>query len=523
MTIYQHPSISPGARVKLINGQFADVIAGEYFPAGTSLILQDSKIVAMPCSQGELDTASVDDTPADAVIDLQGKYVVPGLFNTHAHLQIIAGLVDKGEIRQRQIAKNLSDCLERGVTNIRDALCWDLRQNRSLSEQISRGELLAPRIRQAVHVSPLGGTYAPRQTILNRVLFSMLAMPTLSYKSPDSGVVTFRRNASVKEVRGAVDQAIDERGAETIKFCDQPEHFMSYKPGASVMTAVQLEAAVDQACKRGIPTTIHNVTVDGFRQSLQAGVSSLAHIPFDQELADADLKLFSDAETFVEPTLTVGYYLSWRMKGNTWRDDPEIERLDVWRDSSYQTIVEESWLPEVQKNYAAQPEALKEGTMKIFGLFEMSQPFHYHASLIPLGGKNFQRIYEAGGRERSGCGNDATVSSCSQAAIHLEMDMFDFILNRNEKRVFDGKDALRIATIQSARATGLDRQFGSIETGKIADLVVLDGDPFEDFHWVGSPVAALFLDGKLVINHCRLEVEPSGKAQGYQDHQSQSI
>jgi len=301
MTIYQRPSISPGARVKLINGQFADVIAGKYFPAGTSLILQNSKIVAMPGSQGELDTASVDEPSADVVIDLQGKYVVPGLFNTHAHLQFINGLVDKGEIRQRQIAKNLSDCLERGVTNIRDALCWDLRQNRSITEQISRGELPGPRIRQAVHVSPLGGTYAPRRTILNRVLFSILAMPALSYESPDSGVVTFRRNASVKEVRAAVDRAIDERGAEAIKFCDQPEHFMSYKPGASVMTAVQLEAAVDQARKRGIPTTIHNVTVEGFRQSLQAGVTSLAHIPFDQELVDAD-----DAHGFAQTEVPPG-------------------------------------------------------------------------------------------------------------------------------------------------------------------------------------------------------------------------
>jgi imidazolonepropionase-like amidohydrolase len=507
---YQHPSISPGARVKLINGQFADVIAGRYYPAGTSLILQDCLIAAMPGSQGEPDTASVDEPSADVMIDLQGKHVVPGLFNTHAHLQIITGMIARGEIRQRQIANNLSDCLECGVTNIRDTLCWDLRQNRSITEQVSRGELLGPRIHQAVHVSPLGGTYAPRHTILNRVLLSMLAMPTPSYKSPDSGVVTFRRNASAEEVRGAVDRAIEERGAEMIKFCDQPEHLMSYKPGAAVMTAVQLEAAVDQARKRGIPTTIHNVTVEGFRQSLRAGVTSLAHIPFDQELADADLKLFSDAETFVEPTLTVGYYLSWRMKGNPWCDDPEIERLDLLRDSTYQTIVEESWLPEVQKSFAAQPEALKEGSMKMLGLFEMSQPFHYHASVIPMGGKNFQRVYEAGGRERSGCGNDATVSSCSQASIHLEMEMFDFVLNRNEERVFDGTDALRIATIQSARALGLDKQFGSIEGGKTADLVILDGDPLEDFRVIGSRVAALFMDGKLVINNCGLSAESTG-------------
>jgi imidazolonepropionase-like amidohydrolase len=51
---------------------------------------------------------------------------------------------------------------------------------------------------------------------------------------------------------------------------------------------------------------------------------------------------------------------------------------------------------------------------------------------------------------------------------------------------------------------GLDSQYGSLEPGKVADLVVLDGDPFADFHLVGGPVAALFMDGKLVIDHCGL-------------------
>jgi imidazolonepropionase-like amidohydrolase len=39
--------------------------------------------------------------------------------------------------------------------------------------------------------------------------------------------------------------------------------------------------------------------------------------------------------------------------------------------------------------------------------------------------------------------------------------------------------ALRAVTIDAARLLGIDKEYGSIETGKTADLVLYDGDPFE--------------------------------------------
>jgi hypothetical protein len=56
-------------------------------------------------------------------------------------------------------------------------------------------------------------------------------------------------------------------------------------------------------------------------------------------------------------------------------------------------------------------------------------------------------------------------------------------------------DALRSATIDAARFSGQARDHGSIEVGKVADMVLLDADPLVDIRNTGK-IAGLFFNGQ---------------------------
>ena len=71
-----------------------------------------------------------------------------------------------------------------------------------------------------------------------------------------------------------------------------------------------------------------------------------------------------------------------------------------------------------------------------------------------------------------------------------------FMVQLGVKR--DNYDALRCATIVAARVSNLDESLGTLEVGKWADLIVIDGNPLEDLDALNH-VKQTFIAGKSMI------------------------
>ncbi|HNY27176.1 MAG TPA: amidohydrolase family protein [Candidatus Sumerlaeota bacterium] len=87
-------------------------------------------------------------------------------------------------------------------------------------------------------------------------------------------------------------------------------------------------------------------------------------------------------------------------------------------------------------------------------------------------------------------------------------------------------EVLRAATLNGARYLGMERDLGSVETGKLADLIVLDRNPLEDIHNSES-IACTILNGRIFDAHTMNQIgnhpAPCGKFYWETDYRATTL
>ncbi len=183
------------------------------------------------------------------------------------------------------------------------------------------------------------------------------------------------------------------------------------------------------------------------------------------------LQLFKNSAMSKTPTLIVTF-------GELFGENYIYQHQQPWKERKVLT-----YIPGVNNAYNPILGAV-EAPLHVRGM----QTIHYDDALYDIGfrsvGRSIKRLDDAGVTINVGSHGQA-----SGIAIHWEMQL-----------LAEGGMApmriLRAATINGARTYGLDHQLGSIEPGKLADLIVLDRDPLADIRNTNS-VRYSMVNGRL--------------------------
>lgn len=202
--------------------------------------------------------------PAEArVIDLRGRYLLPGLMDAHTHLDNLAAT---------------RRALESGVTTARSASVAAF-QDVALRDLVRRGFLAGPDILAAgVFVSPDLGE-------------SLLADPALG-----ALITGVRTPAQLRQlVRVNLDRGVDvikTRGTERAGLPNTDPRQQTY-------SETELRAVVEEAATKNIPVLAHAHGDEGAYAAVSAGVRSIEHGTY---LSDSTLALMKQQGTFLVPT-----------------------------------------------------------------------------------------------------------------------------------------------------------------------------------------------------------------------------
>jgi imidazolonepropionase-like amidohydrolase/ABC-type multidrug transport system permease subunit len=389
---------------------------------------------------------------ADA-IDGSGKTILPGLIDVHVHLGASGGFPE--DFTKYDPAKASERALESylycGVTTVRSAgdRLDDLLK---LRQHFGSGEKLGTEL---FFCGPLFTAEGGHGTEYAKF------MPEAMRASFNAQFV--RTPKSAEEARKQVDDLAAQQ-VDAIKGVLE-----AGVPGYSFkrMDVDILRAVVEEAHARKLPVAIHTGSSKDVIDAVALGTDSVEHGSFIDEIPDATIAEMKSKGIAYDPTLSVVEGFSSFAKGDA----------TLLKRSLVQQVTPKDLLSGTEKAAASdQFKDLREGLR------------HYPMS-IETGGNNLRKAWQAG----------VMLVTGSDAGNFLVMHG-PTVQHEIELWVAAGipvEVALQAATSNAAKLLHADSQIGTIEKGKEATLLIVDGNPLQDVRAL-SAISAVFLKGERV-------------------------
>jgi len=379
------------------------------------------------------------------IIDVSGKYIMPGLVDAHMHffqtaffdsrpdaadLRDSIPLAEVIKYQKTHPERYYQSYLRSGITAVFDVgdFMWTLKFQNENDENP-----LAP------HTAAAGPliTPAPEQRI---GIFEV------------DGENTFVHLGSEKQGRDAVvkNTAAGTTGIKIWGFSPDDPEFVK-----------KINAVADEIKKQDNKMIAHATNLSEAKMAMELGARLLVHSVTDTLIDENFIDLMKENNTLYNPTIIVsrGYYNTYKaLLGQDFEiDDPNQvvdskTRYMLKNASDFKKFLDQNRVQNLERGLPIMDENLqKEKEIML---------------------KNLRKVYEEGGTIVVGtdAGNPGTLHGIS---------FYDEIEAMQEAGI-PAKDLIVMATRNGAMAMERLDDFGTLESGKIADLIVLDKDPSTD-------------------------------------------
>ena len=347
-------------------------------------------------------------------INAEGRVVLPGLFDMHAHINRWSGAYS----------------LAAGVTTVRD-LGNSNQEVLSILSEIDQGQLLSPQVIAAGFIEGYSDYSSYDGIMIDDLTGAKKAIDW--YRSHGYGHIKIY-NSFPREIL-----------AETVQYAHQSELTVGGHVPAFMSAKEAIEQGFDEINHINQLLLTFLVGPETDTRTLERfylPAKKIASLDFDSEEVTALIQMLKDKKIVIDPTLAGMDF---------------IRQRDGQMAEPYKAI-EAHLPPDVSRSFRV-------GTMHI--------PDDETAQLY---GQSYQKMVEfVGLLYRNGVSIIAGSDALPGFTLHSELALY-------VQAGLTPSEAIQIATLNAARVSKTDKDKGSIEPGKISDIIIVDADPTIDIN-----------------------------------------
>ena len=404
-------------RLAIVHATIVDVQNADLI-ADQTILIYDNKIKSI----GK--TGNVKIPAASKIIDAKGKFLIPGLWDAHVHLSSLG-------------ACTLPVLLAYGVTSIRD-LGSSRSETRRWQTLIEEGKLLGPRIKTTGFNIESGRWLDAVERIL--------ASSTKLRKYNIFALTPRLRVDDASDARKAVDSLI-RTGSDVVKFRNL---------GGQNFFALARECE-----RRGIPLVGHAPQQVSLGEASDAGMASVEHgetisnslLNTDVKTREAQFKILATNGTMITPTLIADYRSKLSSPAAMQLAIADTNGIADRRNKLISNRLRSIWQFAYDSRYLNESQDWE----SFFRRSALDLGEAYKCNVPMLAGTDLGVILVYPG-----------------SSVHEEMALMA------EKIGMSPASVLQAATVNPAKFFNMLNLLGTIQPGKLADLVLLDANPLLD-------------------------------------------